>query len=300
MDFNKVKMPDIPGNCPQCSRKTIGAVPFCECNFDLRHGTAARQRKFGVCIYCPNNGRMLLSEEHVFGKWLTRRFPKSPTVPTKHTLSRPEDLEFGKTSVVHQRTYDKRGHQYYQTVWNVCEKCNGGWMSRLHIEAQNIIIRFAGGEWPDLTAKESFILARWATMVAINLECMSRQIITTQFQKDALKNGSMPEGWRIAVCRMKGNQHAGYSFLRKKAQGILIGDQYLTMQSVFFCIENVAFHALSSYSNLLLQLGLLEHVNPPVFDDRKVWPNCESRKIGRKIYYSIADINRLQDKFAYI
>lgn len=299
MDFDEIKLPNIPEYCPQCNRKTIGAIPFCRCNFDLRYGNP-RRKKTGICIYCPDKGVIPLSEEHIFGKWLTRRFPKSPTIKTFHSLRRPEGLVFWKKSILHERTYDRRGHQYYWTVWNVCQECNTGWMSGVHKEAQKIVVRFAGGEWPDLTHKEQLILSRWVTMVAINLECVSRQFLTSQFQRDSLKKETMPAGWRVAVCRMKGDRHAGFNFLRKKNCPIRVGEEFLTIQSSFFCVEGVTFHALSSYGDRVLSLGLLEDLNPPVFSERKIWPKLESRRIGRRVYYTADDLRRLQDIFAQI
>jgi hypothetical protein len=300
MEFEKIQMPKTPDYCPQCNRATLGAVPFCQCNFDLRHGNPHRP-KVGVCIYCSDKGRIVLTAEHIFGKWLIARFPKSPTARTSHKLTRPEVLDFGVKPVMHERTYDKRGHQYFRTIHNVCEECNTGWMSGVHSRAMELVARLAGGEWCDFNNDDQLALARWATMVAINLECQSRQHITTQSQRNSLKQGGMPVGWQIAICRMKGSRSAGYSHLRKKVVDGIYGEEHLIVQSVFFCIEGVAFHALSSFGALALLLGGGNvHGGDPVFNERKVWPTLEPRKVGRRIYYMQDDIVRLQDRFRAI
>jgi len=294
-EYRQVNMPSTPENCPVCDRPTTASMPFCICNFDLRYGSANRS-KGGICIYCPEKGRILLSEEHIFGKWLTRRFPKSPTATTTHILTRPEKIEWGVKTMMHERSAERPGHQYHTKVRNVCRECNNVWMSRLHTEAQELVVRLAGGEWPELSKDEQLILARWVTMVAINLESYSRQTVTSQNQRAALKRGEMPSGWRIALCRMRGRHDAGYSHLRKKVLDVRYGDEHAVAQSVFFCIEGVAFHALSALGNIPLFIGLREAHNEPVFSHRRLWPTLEPRRIGRRIYCTVEDIEEAQDR----
>jgi hypothetical protein len=293
----QVNQPFTPEICPQCKRPAYANTPFCQCGFDVRHGTPHR-KKYDVCIYCPAAGRVKLTDEHMYGRWLLDIFPKSPLEKSWHLLRRPERHEFFATVPQHERAYEVRGHPYFTTVLNVCEDCNGGWMSELQNQTKELVLRLACGEWPEFSKEESFILARWVAMVTINLESYSRQKATTQAQRDALKAGGMPDGWRIGICRMAHALHAGMHDHRKMSPPIGIGDgNFLPIQSTFFCIENISFHSLSSVGNMTLAIGMMDDLNPSIFTERKIWPNVEAVSVGATTLYSRNMIEKLQNRF---
>jgi hypothetical protein len=295
MEFKRLGLPDIPNYCPRCKKLNSHAIPFCKCGFDLQYGSVERRNR-GVCIYCPHKGRIVLSEEHIHGKWLAKKFAKDSSIKTHHTLVRPEVLSFDIWPTTQHSVEVKKRHPYYSTVWNVCKECNNGWMSKTHTEAKTIISKLAMGNWPQITKAEQLALSRWVAMVTINLEYFSHQPVTVQSQRDALKRGEVPEAWRISLLRTKGEKSGGNHFQRKIALSELdYSGNYIKVQSTFFCVENVAFHSINSKEKF--GLSLYESVMPSIFNQRVIWPSLHARRVGRAKYYTGRDIWNLQNAF---
>lgn len=248
---NRIKQPYQPPNCPQCGLQTQSTVPFCErCKFDLRYGTLGRPKR-GKCIYCENTD---LTDEHIFPDWLGSVYPRR-FKRTVHTLTRPDRHVFFEPVTVHPAAEVHNHDPYTTTVRNVCADCNNGWMSDLQNEAKYLVTEFADGKWRQLSESERELLARWAVMVSINLECRARMLTTKEYQRQILKSGSMPPGWRVYLGLHQGVDVAGMSFHGSVGGITEIADgEFSRLQNSFFCIEHAVFQTLSSSGDCLLEI----------------------------------------------
>ena len=105
----------------------------------------------GVCAYCGRFGS--LTREHVFPRWIGEAYPDSSAVTPWR-----ERHPFGGASV----------------VWDVCNSCNNGPLSRLDRHAR----RWWRGELGLAGSTEPHhlvALARWATKVVFNSHRLIRQ-----------------------------------------------------------------------------------------------------------------------------
>lgn len=271
-----VKQPYHPANCPVCGLRTEVLIPFCkQCKFDLRYGTVGKPKR-GKCIYCDNND---LTDEHIFPEWLgsiyPRRFQK-----TAHTLRRPERHVFFEHSEMHPETKQHYHDPYTTKVRNVCAECNNGWMSKLQNEAKDIVIAFANGAWRPLSDSERDIISRWAVMVSLNLECYARMLTTNEYQRQVLKSGSVPNGWRVYIGLFENLSNAGMSYHGSVGIPIHVGeDDFIRLQNSLFCIEHAVFHTLSSANNHFLELAKYGAVRLQESSDLSfIWPLTETMK----------------------
>lgn len=246
----------IPSTCPKCKQPTQELLPFCSrCSFDLRHHSYVART--GQCIYCNasslvQNGKSAnnvpLTKEHAFGRWLAAKYPSVDPRPMVQRIQRPDVLEtFAKSPPkMHFRDIERKEGNYQLKVRNVCEVCNNGWMSRLHIEAKGIVQELADGYWRKLTPNELEVLSRWAVMVSINLECHARQMTATKWQLVDLMQGKMPKGWRVYIGHLPSNKHANFNHTRVVGADVRIEDDHLKITNTAFCIEHVIFNTVSA------------------------------------------------------
>jgi hypothetical protein len=281
--ISKAIEPYHPSHCPQCNLPTEADRPFCSlCRLDLRYGSPHRV-KSGKCIYCEKDGKF--SKEHIFPEWLQKRYP-CRSQETLHHLIRPGSHIGEGARHMHKETDSRPGDPYKTTVLNVCIPCNTGWMSGLQIAAQALVIRLADGEWPEFDESECALLARWITMVSINIQCHARMLATTQHQRTMLMQGLMPSGWRVSIGLMKNTDCAGNSFHRAAGAMIGMGDwEYLPIHSTYFCIERAAFHTLSSLDDMALQYGMCYGIGEIQLPMRQIWPFnfFADRTVGRDL-----------------
>ncbi|MCJ2065518.1 hypothetical protein MKK63_22815 [Methylobacterium sp. J-088] len=264
------KQPTQPEKCPQCALPTHPETPFCErCNFDLRYGTKPVKR--GKCIYCENTRDF--AREHIFPDWLAKIFPKRHR-KRLHVLGRPERIAFWEEIKVIENDSVAQGDPYDTVVYNVCGDCNNGWMSTLQAQAKTLVESLAKGMFWILSEADNNLLCRWVTMVSINLQCHARMLVAPQWQRTALMNGLMPDGWRISVGRMTNVGSAGSSFCTTASVPIGLGEgEFLKITSTAFVIERAIFHSFSSMGNQTLDVALLgAGLGESAFTIRPVWP----------------------------
>jgi hypothetical protein len=219
-----------------------------------------------------------------------------------HRLNRPEKHVFWEASAMHGEDFVRSGDPYTTVVRNVCESCNNGWMSALQDQAKPIVYALANGEWPVLDVEQRRVLARWSTMVTVNLECYARMLRTTQFQRTTLMNGDMPSGWRLGIGKMADTDCAGRSFDRAIAVPIGIGkrDEYLTIGSTYFVIELAAFHTLSSLGDIALSGGLLgAGLSEVKFPTTDIWPKYFAENSQEVSEITGFDLDNIQRHFGY-
>lgn len=272
-------LPALPSNCPQCTRALTDDAPFCACGFDIRYGSIKRL-KSGRCIYCGYEGK--LSAEHIFGDWLRRRYNK-PAHMRKHRLSRPVTARFFEKAEIAEGLGSLRKAQpYAEVVYNVCADCNNNWMSDVHKAAAPIVSKLADGVWPKLSDEEAFALSRWVAMITINLESQGRVTTITDDHKSELMSGKMPPGWSISVGRMLDPNSGADAFHRGLKLPVAVGEDFVSAQISYFCVENVAFSAVSTVGPMLFQLLKYSGV-PQQLLPRSIWPECQPPLISNKV-----------------
>jgi hypothetical protein len=109
------------------------------------------------CIFCnaPTD-----SEEHVFPKWLMKRYPQ-PGV-----LERQRSIDDTAMSI-------RSKTPFKLTVRCVCQKCNNGWMSVLQTAAKPVIERLLDNPACTLDLYDGKALTLWAVMSAMVLEAVN-------------------------------------------------------------------------------------------------------------------------------
>lgn len=250
------KPPPRPSICPKCKLDVEVSLPFCRrCGLDLDYGTPTRIIS-GQCIYCGTDCQF--SREHVYGKWIKGRFG-SRFGSVTHTLSRPEHfVDVWTPTPMHTRSESHPGGLYDQVVLNVCEGCNNGWMSRLHVEASPLVTELATGTWRIFSPDDLNLLTRWVAMVTINLQCRARQLTSTEHQRRQLFQGDMPSGWKVYAGTMIDDHHGGKHFHRAMATAIEMGDgAYLPLVSCYFVIKRAAFFSFASIGDQTLEVALM-------------------------------------------
>jgi hypothetical protein len=146
-------------------------------------------------------------------------------------------------------------------------------MSALQKQAAPLVERLALGEWPVLSEVDCKVLARWAVMVSINLQCYARILGAAPYQRQALKNGAVPSGWKVSIGLMTNTNHAGSSFHRSMLSPFQIDpDKYVPVDSTYFCVERVAFYTLSTLDDLMFPYSVGLSGGEPPLPTRPIWP----------------------------
>jgi len=271
--MHEFPLPSLPNACPQCKRAVADAqAPFCvACKFDLRYGKVKRPAS-GKCIYCDYEGP--LTEEHVFGKWLTREFGRASSV-TSHTLGRPSTLDFWNPTPYHRvASKPTQGDLFDLKVSNVCGTCNNGWMSDVHAAAKSLITHLAAGKWQVHTEAECESLTRWIIMVTINLESHSRIPNVPRYQREALKNGGIPDGWEVGFGTLQHRRRSSY--FQSGAVPIHVEEGVpLYVNNANFCIEHAIFHSRSSFGDAALHWAQFGGgLSARKFPTTRLWPSA--------------------------
>ncbi|WP_217284458.1 hypothetical protein, partial [Herbaspirillum sp. B65] len=213
------------------------------CQLDLRHEEPSRPKK-GICTFCQNEGPCQLtplSDEHMFGKWLRKAFPPT-TNKHREMRERPEDYN-NPNSRSHIRDIVKDQHPYDVQVPHICERCNG-WLGQYQEDAKLVITKIATGSWPELSDEECRILARWATMVSINIAKHVHLGFFTEKQLRQLMKGDVPEGFQVSIARIAptGGRLSGAHLQHPvELMNMSFDDHPVALELTFFCIEEVAF-----------------------------------------------------------
>lgn len=158
-----------------------------------------------ACVFCLKTPKKW-SNEHVFPQWLLRYLGKEDT----------------HTSFVHQELFDdsgnrlridlndrdawrkrevvsKRSHTFKQMVLgSVCEKCNGGWMSKLEVATMPLLISLIEHRRTiaELTDAERFVVAKWATKTAYtySMSANFERWVPAQHLHELYRTRRMPKG----------------------------------------------------------------------------------------------------------
>lgn len=250
------KAPIRPNKCPRCRLDLPVSGPFCpRCRFDLDYGSPTRGSA-GACIYCGRGGQY--SREHIYGKWIKDQFGGRHR-SVVHTLARPEKfIDAWTPSAMQSSSESRQGGLYDQVVWNVCEACNNGWMSRLQVAAQPMVSELATATWRIFTAEDLDVMHRWVAMVAINLQCHARQLFATGHQRTQLMQGTRPDGWQVFAGTMIDGRSGGRHFNRSMLTAIGLGEhESVPLVCCYFVVERAVFLAFSSLGDRTLEGALM-------------------------------------------
>lgn len=265
-----------PDVCPHCKIQTAKNRPFCvRCGFDLRHQDAKKNKKKGICIYCKRPDT--LSDEHIFGKWLAREFPK-PGIASFHRLDRPETITDDVSRTIHTTVRKRNESSYHSTTKNVCRKCNSSWMSKIQNDARTVIKTLAAGAWPEGNRVNASMLSTWAVMVTINLQCHGNILVATRQQLDTFHRGKIPSGFQVSIGLLQDNNNAGASFFRPlHVPNSIPAVDGPNFGSTWFCIERLAIHVFNAPTDTALNFSLATTV-PPTFQFplQAIWKNDKS------------------------
>src|SRR5437764_13245065 len=98
------------------------------------------------CVFCGSTEK--LTGEHVWPKWIRKQFPPAPS-DVRHAIRTDEGVkEWG-------------GPPFTQTVRDVCEPCNTGWMNDLEVAVQPSLKPLFAGRGRALHSEGQRTLAAW-------------------------------------------------------------------------------------------------------------------------------------------
>jgi hypothetical protein len=224
---------------------------------------------------------------------LRRRYNKEKVI--RHRLRRPISNKISNDVKISENVEScKKVKLYGDIIYNVCQSCNNNWMSELHKAAEPLVSQLADGFWPKLSHEQAFILSRWVTMIVINLENVGRIISTTSRQRSDLMNGHMPTGWSISAAKMQDSSSGGYSFYKTFNPSCSPKEEPIMCQATYFCIEKVAFHAVSAPHEAVLSYLKYDGISKQ-FLPRRVWPICDPRTVGRNEKLHDYDLKQMQE-----
>jgi hypothetical protein len=123
-------------------------------------GKAARNQKKVLCIFCGQ--RRSRAREDIIPFWLSREIGTNEP-HLNFTLHGPRDGPFTTRS-------PRVGEITVLKLKEVCVRCNGGWMSRLEVQARPIVTSMVHSRTAALSVREQRKLAAWAQMKSIALD----------------------------------------------------------------------------------------------------------------------------------
>lgn len=156
------------------------------------------------CIFC---GAPQLSKEHFWPKWLAPYIPKPPI--NAH-ISEIHSAE-GKAKPIIERRSERPGGVETKKIRVVCSGCNNGWMSNVESSAKQVINALMGSLEEQLSADETYALARWIALKTIVGEYASENTaLTPDIDRKQLKAGIIPGYFRIFVAYHTDTTYAAF------------------------------------------------------------------------------------------
>ena len=144
----------------------------------------------GMPRRCPFCANMANSGEHVDPRWVSRLYHDADSGAGTFTMS------FGGL-------YSERTARTLNQTVRVCRSCNGGWMAQLEARAKPGLVSLKSGEPLEIGSDGQHVLAWWLLKNAVVKELVtpasSPLRVSTQAQRQLVRSGSIPEGWRVAI-----------------------------------------------------------------------------------------------------
>ncbi len=190
------------------------------------------------CIFC---GGKPVTNEHIFGLWLSSLFPPPPGKKM-----------YVDTNVFVKGQPIKQPRRYPKSidlqVKQVCRSCNIGWMSKLEEDTIGIISAIHTNAKRSITSEEQQLLASWATKTAVMVQYVNTNpIVPEPRRKWLFKNHTPPPDTLVWIARYDG---AGIATVLTEHLFIKDNPGRLNSphgQAVFFSIGVLFFVVLSLY-----------------------------------------------------
>ncbi|MCP3682534.1 MAG: hypothetical protein GY861_07565 [bacterium] len=214
------------------------------------------------CIFCGNKP---VTNEHVFGTWLSPLFP-APTA--KQMFIDRETFVKGQSTNITRRYPLNIDLQVKQ----VCSSCNSGWMSNLENEVMAILPEIFNGTKSSITYDEQSILASWATKTAITIQYTDkRPLVPIRRRKWLLNNRTPPPDTSVWIARYDGEGLATVISKDLFVEGNAKSLSHPNGQVVLFSIGSVFFVVLCLYlKNAEYRLEFPTSIEKHLF---QIWPS---------------------------
>jgi len=189
------------------------------------------------CPFCENPAD---SREHVDPQWVSRLYLGADSGVGTFTMS------FGGL-------YPERTARTLNQTVRVCRSCNSGWMAQLEARAKPGLIKLKSGEPLKIGSEGQQAIAWWLLKNACVKELVapvsSPLRVSTQVQRQLVRSGDIPEGWRVAIAAYEGTgPHLMHHFSTVKmyidSEGVAGG--YVVLHTVRFeCfVGQVLLHSM--------------------------------------------------------
>ena len=113
-----------------------------------------------LCLFCGAKGAGVLTNEHVIPQWLLRHLGLPADDQLFQGVASTATQTLVKPARVHSSFNFVQGH--------VCQDCNNGWMSRLEVATQPILIPLIDRQRPiaSLSTEEKLTVSKWVAKTA--------------------------------------------------------------------------------------------------------------------------------------
>lgn len=235
-------------------------------------------RRKEACHYCGTGEG---TREHMFGQW-SRTIVARTFTNTGHIVRTVDD-----TGQVNARRGFFAGKLDPKEIFtrNVCEDCNGKWLSQNQNDVKPILTRLAQLDFRPLTRVEAQVLAMWVTNISMCFESATPELmVTTAAEKRYFRQKSVPPvSWEIYVVPYCGTKFASIGQHRKLDLVDHKTGKTWPGQANLFVFGNLAFYVSAMPNASRIELANLYGVDI-------LWPYNRCTQFSR---FHLADDNQL-------
>lgn len=153
---------------------------------------------FGICFLCGNAGS--LTKEHFFPKWMKAHTP------------------FNSPSQINYQTGAKKNRDVgFRTVNQVCESCNGIWMSKVQQQAKPYITPLLTADnWRPVTLETAKAIAVWTVMTSMVCEATHPEGVHGISPNERMRfaeNQKIGPDWQVWIGKSPHAPNRGFSQL---------------------------------------------------------------------------------------
>ncbi|MDF7815169.1 hypothetical protein [Hymenobacter sp. YC55] len=243
----------------------------------------------GRCMFCGGTG---LTKQHLWPDWLNDYVPRQDNhgnLKSESYFGITPDSATSYTSEPAKKVI--QGSLGSRKLRQVCEGCNGGWMSKIEEGSKNTILSLMNQDEATLTRSQQFELVSWITLMTMVNEFtdLPMRAIPYRERQYLLIHRLPPSDWNIWIGRHQQGQsedwtqmngHHGYLVasntgeergLSEETTNALRKDRLAlpkNVQSSTFCIKGLVLVVLSSVDPAI-KGELAKAVYP---DMVKIWP----------------------------
>lgn len=189
-----------------------------------------------------------MSKEHVIADWIQRLMPHA--VQYHSTTQIRFERAPGRTLIAPIPPRNRQGSIGNRKLRRVCRICNNGWMKNIQDETKPVLQPLLQGVWEILGPDVALILARWATMTAMNIDAVDDTGggVPDSERKTFQEKRNPPENWNVWMGRCTGGDAYKVHHIGGKTHraGLpMPEDQTKDSQITTIKIGQLVFHTLS-------------------------------------------------------